>query len=72
VRHHAVLRSNAHPFDVPETHERLHGFDASESLVSSERINQAFYLKHSRQVAKQNTARAKSPPGCFDDLPRFR
>jgi hypothetical protein len=63
VGYHAVLRAGAHPFDVPKAHQRLHGLDASKSLVVSERVNQAFYLKHRRQIAEQYSARPESLPG---------
>jgi hypothetical protein len=63
VSHHAVLRPGAHPFDVPKAHQSFHGLDASESLVVSECIHQAFYLKHGRQIAEQYSARPESLPG---------
>jgi hypothetical protein len=44
MSHHAVLRSGAHPLDMPKAHQSLHCFDASESLVVPERINQSFDL----------------------------
>ena len=58
-----MLRAGAHPFDMPKAHQGLQGFDASKSLVVSERINQAFYLKHGRQIAEQYSARPESLPG---------
>jgi hypothetical protein len=44
MSHHAVLGSGAHPLDVPKAHQSLHGFDASESLVVAEGINESFDL----------------------------
>src|SRR5215470_15319896 len=40
---HAMLRPNAHSFDVPKAHQSFQGFDTRKPLVVSERIYQSFH-----------------------------
>jgi len=71
MRHHAMLRACACTLEVPETHQIFRGFNASKAFVDSERIDQAFYLQHGRQVAEQETARSKSIPSPLNYMPRL-
>jgi hypothetical protein len=71
VRHHTVLRAGAHAFEVPKAHQVFRRFDASETSVEAQRVDQAFHLQNGRQVAKQEAARFKRIPSAFDYMPRL-